>query len=88
MKAAALRRIDREFEIYLQAWTNQQAKATRNNGKTPRYKTFRDFFDYEARVQEILSGESLEKEDAHAAYRRYIKQRHKAALSAVTDDSD
>ena len=88
MKAAALRRIDREFEIYLQAWTNQQAKATRNNGKTPRYKTFKDFFDYEARVREIISGEPSEKQDAHAAYRKYIKQRHRAALSDETDESD
>ncbi len=86
MRAAVLRRVDREYEIHLQAWTMQQVKATRNKGRSPRYKTFKDFFDYEARLKEARAGESSNHQDPHASYREYIKKRHRAALSDISDE--
>ena len=55
MKAHRLTQIDREYELALQAWLNQQVQATKEQGskQVPVYKEFRKFFDYEARVNEI-----------------------------------
>ena len=55
MKAVNLKRVDREFEIHLQSWTNNQVKATKKTGKTtkPYYKTFDEFYDYRNRIDEV-----------------------------------
>ncbi len=59
MKAFNLARIDREYDIALQAWMNHQATATRTigagkNQKTESvYKNFKDFFDYENKLREV-----------------------------------
>ncbi len=59
MKAFNLSRIDREYDIALQAWMNHQVTATKTTGsgknqKTESvYKEFKDFFDYEKRIQEL-----------------------------------
>jgi len=53
MAASRLRRLDRQYEIHLQAWANQQAKATKKNGK-PIYVTFKEFFDYEGEEKKIF----------------------------------
>ena len=56
MKAHQLSRVDREYELHLQAWLNQQAQATKSKGKKPVsvFGTFNDFFNYEERVNEIV----------------------------------
>lgn len=56
MKAHQLSRVDREYELHLQAWLNQQAQATKNKGKktVSVFSTFNDFFNYEERVNEIV----------------------------------
>ena len=56
MKAYQLSRVDREYELYLQAWLNQQAQATKSKGKktVSVFNTFNDFFNYEERVNEIV----------------------------------
>ncbi|MGN7284341.1 hypothetical protein ACTHP3_05235 [Shouchella rhizosphaerae] len=55
MKAYQLKRVDKEFEMHHQAWINNQVKATKEVGKkpVPIYKTFKEFYDYEAQVKEI-----------------------------------
>lgn len=60
MKAFQLARVDREYEIALQAWMNHQVTATDKNGK-PVYKKFKDFFDYEERVNAIYKPEPARK---------------------------
>lgn len=56
MKAYQLSRVDKEYELHLQAWLNQQAQATKSKGKktVPVFRTFNDFFNYEERVNEIV----------------------------------
>ena len=56
MKAYQLSRVDREYELHLQAWLNQQAQATKSKGKkaVSVFGTFNDFFNYEERENEIV----------------------------------
>lgn len=57
IKAYHLRRLDKEYEIHLQAWTTNQVKAQKKKGSKstePYFKNFDDFFDYEKREKEIL----------------------------------
>lgn len=59
MKALRLRQIDREYEIHLQAWANHNVQATKRQGKdkaVPVFKTFKQFFDYEKRIEEVTGG--------------------------------
>lgn len=55
MKAFNLKQIDEERDMHLQAWLNHGVTATKEQGKkqVPVYETFKEFFDYEARVKEI-----------------------------------
>ncbi|MED4083868.1 hypothetical protein P4637_03190 [Halalkalibacterium halodurans] len=55
MKAYRLKRIDREYDMHLQAWLNHQVTATKESGKkqVPVFKKFKNFYDYEARVNEV-----------------------------------
>lgn len=61
MKAFNFARIDKEYDIALQAWMNHQATATetKGSGKNQKtvsvYKKFEDFFDYDKRLQQIES---------------------------------
>lgn len=56
MKSYSLQRVDKEYDYHLQAWLSQQVQATEQRGKkaVSVYKNFKDFFDYEERVNEIL----------------------------------
>ena len=57
MKAHRLKAVDREYEIYLQAWANCNVQATKKQGKdkvVPVFKTFQQFYDYERRIREVL----------------------------------
>lgn len=57
MTAFRLRRADREYEIHLQAWLNREIKAKKKSGKRKMilvYENFRQFFDYEKCINEIL----------------------------------
>lgn len=59
MKAFNLARIDKEYDIALQAWMNHQATATKTTGTGKNQKTvsvyngFNDFFDYEKKLKEV-----------------------------------
>lgn len=54
-KAYNLQRVDKEYDFHLQAWLNVQAGATKMKGEkqVSVYKGFKDFFDYEKRINEI-----------------------------------
>lgn len=52
MHAYKLSRVDREKDMYLQAWINNQVKATNKDGKSV-YKSFKDFYDYDKALKEI-----------------------------------
>jgi len=55
MKAHALIRVDREYDMHLQAWLNEQVGATKKQGKDtiPFYKSFDKFFNYRERIEAI-----------------------------------
>lgn len=59
-KAFQLQRIDKEYDMHLQAWINQQAGSVKSQGdkQVPVFKSFRDFFDYEKRISEIIKPKS------------------------------
>lgn len=54
MQVFNLKRIDKEYDMHLQAWINARVKDTDKQGKKPIYKKFKDFFDYEKRERQIL----------------------------------
>lgn len=56
MKAAKLKRLDQEYFIHLQAFKNQEIKATKKVGKQEKmvYKNFNEFFPYQKLENEIL----------------------------------
>lgn len=53
--AYRLQRVDREYDIHLQAWVNNQAKAEKKKGKktVPFFKSFDSFYDYEKQIEEV-----------------------------------
>lgn len=55
MRAYNLKRVDKEYDIHLQAWLNHAATATKEQGKkvVSVYKDFQDFFDYKKRLREL-----------------------------------
>lgn len=65
--AFQLKRLDRDRDIYMQAWMNNQVKATKGKKNEPYYKEFNKFFNYEEQEKLIL-GKSLidEKVDIEA----------------------
>jgi len=59
MKAFRLQQVDQQYEIHQQAWANwnvQAMKAQGKNKRVPVFKNFKQFFDYEKYVKEILGG--------------------------------
>lgn len=57
IKAYKLQQVDKEYAMSLQAWKNQQVTATKEQNKkqVPVYKEFKQFFDYEKRIAELLN---------------------------------
>lgn len=57
MKAFELKNIDKQYWAYLQAWINQQATATKRQGKkeVPYFRSFKDFFDYEKELNKSMN---------------------------------
>jgi hypothetical protein len=49
-----MKQLEREQELYLQAFLNRTAQATDKNGKAYVYKTFTDFYDEAKRRQSVL----------------------------------
>lgn len=57
MEAYQLKQVDRQNEIAHQAWMNQQVQATTGSKSSPqpKFKTFDDFFDKKAIVDQVRS---------------------------------
>lgn len=51
LKAHQLRFVDKQLELHLSAWLNQQIKGTTRDGK-PIYSNFQKFFNYEKLIRE------------------------------------
>lgn len=54
-KAYRLRSVDEDYHRHLSAWLNVQAGSMKQQGdkQAPVYRTFKNFFDYQKRVEEI-----------------------------------
>lgn len=50
MEAVRLKQADTDYRNHLQAWLNFSVQATDKKGK-PRFKKFKQFFDYEKRLE-------------------------------------
>ncbi len=63
MKAFQLRQVDRELEIHQQAWANWNVKAMKTQGKkrVPVFGSFKQFFDYDSRIKEILGHSEVDR---------------------------
>lgn len=69
MIASDLRRVDREYEIHLQAWANWNVQATKKSGKrkrVPVFRTFKQFFDYEEAEQGILKPQKKKRDSSRS----------------------
>lgn len=55
MRAYSFSRLDKLYDMHLQAWLNRAVKATKVSGKKeiPVYKEFKSFFDYEKEVKNL-----------------------------------
>ncbi|WHT26026.1 hypothetical protein OH471_09315 [Enterococcus faecium] len=55
-KAHQLKMLDKEYLIHLAAWKNYEVQAQEKKGKkqVPIYQTFKSFFDYKQKEQEII----------------------------------
>ncbi len=54
MKAFRLQQVDRDYDLHLLAWESWNVQAMKKQGKNktvPVFKTFKQFFDYEARLK-------------------------------------
>jgi len=56
MRAYQLQQIDKEMDMHMQAWLNHQVTASKEKGKkqVPVYSKFKDFYDYEKRINEVI----------------------------------
>ena len=72
MKAMRYKQIDRERELYLQAWLTFAAKATKKKGQ-PVYKKFEKFYDYEARLKEVETEKS--KKSRFSGVEKFFKKK-------------
>ena len=60
LKAYELKQVDKDYDIHLQAWSNWNVQAMKESGKkrVPVFKTFKQFFDYEKRIKDVLGKQS------------------------------
>lgn len=67
MKAHSLSRVDKEYDMHLQAWLSRDIKATKKQGdkEVYVYKSFKDFFDYEKAVESIDKPEAKQLNSKH-----------------------
>lgn len=76
MKGAQLREVKRLDAIHKQSWSNKQVQATKNNGKTPAFKTYDKFFDFEKTRDDVLYAEvEKDKEKQESQNLHLIAQR-------------
>lgn len=67
MKAHSLSRVDKEYDMHLQAWLNDTVGATKAKGKDAVriYKSFDKFFDYKKAIEAIDKPEAKQLNSRH-----------------------
>lgn len=78
-----LKQLDRQRDIYEQAWANQAAKATKKSGK-PYYRKFDDFFgnEYDKQVRKVMASYqgAFDKKAAEELHRQKVLAKIKANM--------
>lgn len=76
MTAWQLKTIDEDYNVHKQAWINRQVQATKTRGKkeVPYFKNFKEFFDYESQLQEILGTDSVSLPDKDRKILKMLKK--------------
>lgn len=61
MRAYSFLRLDKLYDMHLQAWLQRAVKATKLKGKkeVPVYEKFEDFFDYDQHLNQIEGKEGV-----------------------------
>lgn len=77
IEANQLRYVDKRLLIHEQAWANQMVKATTKVGFSyeSAFPTFRDFYDYDAEKEAVMSGKAKVKEPKIERFARYMKKK-------------
>lgn len=78
IEAYQLRYVDKRLLIHEQAWANQMAKATKKIGSSyeSAFRTFKDFYDYDAEIETIMSGVVKKtKESKIERFAKYMKKK-------------
>lgn len=77
IEAYQLRYVDKRLLIHEQAWANQMAKATKKLGSSyeSAFRTFKDFYDYDAEKEAVMSGEAKAKESKIERFAKYMKKK-------------
>lgn len=66
LEAYQLKKVEQQENLALQAWMNQAVQATTGGKKPkPKFKTFIDFFDREAQVDQVRSQYELDYKVSH-----------------------
>lgn len=76
MLAQELREVDEEYKRHEMAFLQQAVQATEKNGN-PKFKKFKDFFDYQKEINDVLQGTAFEREQINAEKKARIQQRMK-----------
>lgn len=76
LKAFRLKQLDKMYDMHIQAWINQSVTSTKTQGKkeVPVYKTFKDFFDYEAKEKELLGIKTIKKQYINDTRSQFLKK--------------
>lgn len=53
VEAMKLKNVDQDYRVHQQAFLNHAVRASKGKKQTPRYKKFKQFFDYEKAVKRI-----------------------------------
>ena len=80
MKAYALQRLDKEYDIALMAWQVREIEAKKKSGKGKykyTYDSFRKFFDLEAREKAIFGKDEVKagRKSAAERYKDYMREK-------------
>lgn len=74
IKAKRLSDVDRSYWQHLQAWTDENAGATKKNGQRV-YKRFNQFFDYDKHLEDTINPKQSKTLSIADANRRLSKAR-------------
>ena len=71
MEATRLKQVDMDYRNHIQAWLNFSVQATNKKG-VPRFKKFKQFFNYEKRLEESKS--ESKQESRLSGLRKFLKK--------------